>query len=154
MPVIEPVTENGGAIAGDGSRSHPRVLLLQNDTLPNLPLVEAITEAGFILVGPFSTISDAMKYIEKDRPDVVVLDITVSDGISFELADELYSRNIPFLFYTSWRDSDVHAVDLGDVSLAEKPLEFILVVKLLSNMIKNQRSGDAHQERNLTLATE
>ena len=130
------------------------MLLLQNDVLPNLSLVEAITEAGFALMGPFSTVADAMECIEKDRPDVVVLDMTVSDGISFELADELYGRNIPFLFYTSWRDSNAHAVDLEDVSLAEKPLEFILVVKLLANMIKSQRSGEAHQEKNLTLATE
>ncbi|WP_046864807.1 response regulator [Microvirga massiliensis] len=154
MPVIGPATEKGGAVAGGGSRSLLRVLLLQNDALPNLPLVEAITEAGFTLLGPFGTIADAMEYIEKDRPDVVVLDITVSDGISFEFADELYSRNIPFLFYTSWRDSDAHTVDLGDVSLAEKPLEFILVVKLLSNMFRSQISGEAHQERYFTLTTE
>lgn len=154
MPVIGPATEKGGAVAEDGSRPRPRVLLLQNDALPNLPLIEAITEAGFSLVGPFGTITDAMGHIEKDRPDVVVLDITVSDGISFEFTDELCSRNIPFLFYTSWRDNNAQAAGPGNVSLAEKPLELILVVRLLSNLIKRQCSGEAHQERNLSLATE
>ena len=105
----------------------------------HVSLVEAITEAGFALVGPFSRVADAMECIEKDRPDVVVLDMTVSDGISFELADELYDRNIPFLFYTSWQDSSVHRDDIESLSSLEEPLAFVLVVKLLSNMVEARR---------------
>jgi DNA-binding response OmpR family regulator len=126
--------------ADDGSRPEFRALLLQDERFPNLSLVQAIAEVGFVLIGPLTDIAQAIEWVERDRPDIVILDMALSDGVSFELADELHRRNIPFLFYTSWRDSNVHPVDLEGISLIGKPLGSALVVKLLSNIIKGRQA--------------
>jgi CheY-like chemotaxis protein len=138
---------------GDGSRPELRALLLQDERLRNLSLIQAIAEVGFVLVGPLTDVAQAIEWVEKDRPDVVILDMALSGGVSFELADELHRRNIPFLFYTSWRDSDVHQVDLEGISLIGRPLEFVLVMKLLSNIIKGRQAVETcpHGDLDLTI---
>jgi two-component SAPR family response regulator len=126
-----------GATASDGILAQPRVLVLQTELLPNLPLVASIARAGFEVMGPFNRISQALTRLEDDPPDAVILDIALRDGISFNLARELLRRKIPFLFYTSWGDMELIPPELRDMPLLEKPMHFVLVAKLLARMIKD-----------------
>jgi DNA-binding NtrC family response regulator len=126
-----------GAAANDVSRAQPRVLVLQTELLPNLPLVASIARAGFEVVGPLNRISQALIRLEDDPPDAVILDIALRDGISFNLARELLRRKIPFLFYTSWGDMELIPPELREMPLLEKPMHFVLVAKLLARMIKD-----------------
>ncbi len=126
-----------GATASDGMRAQPRVLVLQTELLPNLPLIASVARAGFDIVGPFNRVSHASECIENDPPDAAILDIALRDGISFNLARELLRRKIPFLFYTSWGDMELIPPELRERPLLEKPMHFILVAKLLSRMIED-----------------
>jgi two-component SAPR family response regulator len=125
------------AAATEVARAQPRVLVLQTELLPNLPLVASIARAGFEVVGPLNRISQALTRLEDDPPDAVILDIALRDGISFNLARELLRRKIPFLFYTSWGDMELIPPELREMPLLEKPMHFVLVAKLLSRMIKD-----------------
>jgi hypothetical protein len=126
-----------GATASDGILAQPRVLVLQTELLPNLPLVASIARAGFEVVSPLNRISQALTRLEDDPPDAAILDIALRDGISFNLARELLRRKIPFLFYTSWGDMELIPPELREMPLLEKPMHFVLVAKLLSRMIKD-----------------
>jgi two-component SAPR family response regulator len=135
-----------GAAATEVSRAQPRVIVLQTELLPNLPLVASIARAGFEVVGPFNRISQALKCLEGDPPDAAILDIALRDGVSFNLARELLRRKIPFLFYTSWGDMELIPHQLRDMPLLEKPMHFVLVAKLLSRMIQDGQVPEAHRE--------
>jgi two-component SAPR family response regulator len=125
------------AAATEVARAQPRVLVLQTELLPNLPLVASIARAGFEVVGPLNRISQALTRLKDDPPDAVILDIALRDGISFNLARELLRRKIPFLFYTSWGDMELIPPELREMPLLEKPMHFVLVAKLLARMIKD-----------------
>jgi hypothetical protein len=137
-----------GSAATDEASTQPRVLVLQRDLLPNLPLVASIARAGLNVVGPFNRVSQALDWIETNRPDAAVLDIALWDGASFDLADELHRGKVPFLFYTSWDDLAAIPLELREMPFLEKPIHFVLVAKLLSKMLTDgqvreiQRKGD------------
>jgi two-component SAPR family response regulator len=146
MSVTWHAAADHGAAANDVSRAQPRVLVLQTELLPNLPLVASIARAGFEVVGPLNRISQALTRLEDDPPDAVILDIALRDGISFNLARELLRRKIPFLFYTSWGDMELIPPELREMPLLEKPMHFVLVAKLLAKMIKDGQVLEARRE--------
>jgi two-component SAPR family response regulator len=125
-----------GAPANDGSGAQPRVVVLQRELLPNLSLMTSIARTGIDVIGLFNKVSQARNWMENDRPDAAVLDIALWDGISFDLASELLRRKIPFLFYTSWNDTELIPIELREMPFLEKPIHLVLVASLLSKMIK------------------
>jgi two-component SAPR family response regulator len=134
------------AAATEVARAQPRVLVLQTELLPNLPLVASLARAGLEVVGSLNRISQALQCLENDPPDAAILDIALRDGVSFNLARELLRRRIPFLFYTSWGDMELIPQQLRDMPLLEKPVHFVLVAKLLSRMIQDGQVLEAYQE--------
>ena len=144
-----------GSAANDEVCPQPRVLVLQRDLLPNLPLVASIARAGFNVVGPFNRVSQALDWIESNRPDAAVLDITLWDGASFDLvADELQRRKVPFLFYTSWDDLEAIPLGLREMPFLEKPIHLVLVAKLLSKMITDGQILEVQREDDQNFTTD
>jgi hypothetical protein len=135
-----------GPVATEGSGTQPRILVLQRELLPNLPVVASIARAGFDIVGPFNRVSQALDWIENDHPDAAVLDIALWDGVSFDLAGELQRRKVPLLFYTSWDSLEVIPLELRDMPFLEKPIHLVLVAKLLSKMITGGQVLEVHRE--------
>ena len=152
MSVSWQAAEDRTADANAGLRASPRVLVLQNELLSNLPLAASIARAGFDVIGPFDRVSQSYEWIENERPDAAVLDIALQDGISFSLATELVRRRIPFLFYTSWGDPELIPLEFREMPFLERPIHFALVAKLLSKMIEGRQVLEVHAQGDLELA--
>ncbi|WP_048709671.1 response regulator [Microvirga massiliensis] len=120
--------------------------MLQRELLPNLPLVASLARLGLDVAGPFNRVSQARTWIESNRPDAAVLDIALWDGTSFDLADELQRREVPFLFYTSWDDLAAIPLELREMPFLEKPVHLALVAKLLSKMIADGQVIETRRE--------
>jgi hypothetical protein len=124
-----------GSATIEESSAQPRVLVLQRELLPDLPLVASLARAGLDVIGPFNRVSQARTWIESNRPAAAVLDIALWDGTSFDLAGEFQRREVPFLFYTSWDDPEAIPLELREMPFLEKPIHFALVARLLSKMV-------------------
>jgi two-component SAPR family response regulator len=124
-----------GRVSGQGQ---PRacVLVVQNEIFPDTLLLERIAKHGFRIAGPFNRAFKASDWLETETPDVAMLDIALWDGASFDLAYELQARNVPFLFYTSWRDIEQIPFDLRERPFLEKPDHGALVPRLLSKLME------------------
>jgi len=76
------------------------------------------------LVGSCGSIAEAQQLIERESPDLVLLDINLSDGNGFELID-LYEESIPFqvVFITAYNVSEyaIRALRLGALDYLPKP---------------------------------
>lgn len=67
---------------------------------------------------------DAIKYLEKNKPNLIILDITFPDGNGFDLFEKhIKNLNIPVIFLTAKDDSDdiVKGLDLGAEDYITKP---------------------------------
>jgi DNA-binding response OmpR family regulator len=85
---------------------HKRILIVEDEYLLGFSLLEDLTEAGADVVGPISTVDEALQIVTSETFDLAVLDINVRGEMSFPVADALLARNVPLVFLTGY-DGDV-----------------------------------------------
>jgi len=82
-----------------------RVLLVENEALIALVLRDMLEELGFASVEHVVTLASAMASVQDRPPDIAVLDLHVTDGLTLPLAEVLARRGIRSIFVTG----DFHA---------------------------------------------
>jgi two-component SAPR family response regulator len=106
------------------SGANGAVLVVDDDYLIATELTLHLREEGFDVLGPFSTIDAARGAMERQRPDAAFLDINLGDGrTSYELAGELKSLGIPFIFVTGYSSLTIEDRQFEDVELLMKPVD-------------------------------
>jgi CheY-like chemotaxis protein len=100
-----------------------RLLVLEDEPLIAEMLTSWAQEIGCEIIGPVPSNREALELIEKSQLDVAILDICVSDGDSYPVAERLKTLDIPFTFATGLSDG---AIDPGyaHAPVAPKPFEF------------------------------
>jgi DNA-binding NarL/FixJ family response regulator len=110
--------EPGGSIK-PGQR---KVLIVEDNQLLSMQLEDALSEAGFHVVGKAATADQAVALARSERPELMVMDIRLEgsrDGIA--AATEIYAElGIRSIFASAFSASD-----LRDRSAAAKPLGWI-----------------------------
>jgi CheY-like chemotaxis protein len=82
-----------------------RVLIVEDEALVALDIARQLTEAGLTVVGPAVSIAGALQLIEKVGCDAAVLDINLGCETSEPIAQELRTKNIPFVILTGYATS-------------------------------------------------
>lgn len=106
------------------SASKPKhmVLIVEDDAFIALDLEDVLSEAGFQVTGPVSTVSDAMALLDGDvRPDVALLDYNLGQETSIPIAQRLERLGIPFLFLSGQVSSVVLGGTTTDPLVMSKP---------------------------------
>ena len=101
-----------------------RVVVAEDEALIRLDLVEMLTEAGYEVVGQAGDGEAAIEITEKEKPDLVVMDVKMPklDGIS--AAERIaYQRIAPVVILTAFSQRDLveRARDAGAMAYLTKP---------------------------------
>jgi DNA-binding response OmpR family regulator len=67
-----------------------------------MSLVEQLTKAGAVVVGPCSTTSRAVAELSEGDIDVAIIDYVLADDNSEGLQDVLEQRSVPFIIVTGY----------------------------------------------------
>jgi DNA-binding response OmpR family regulator len=87
------------------------LLLLEDQAIIAMSLQDDFEQAGYEVIGPFSTCEAASSWLESHTPDVAVLDAKLRDGSCEGIAAELSRHGIPFIVYSGYReDKNITAV--------------------------------------------
>jgi CheY-like chemotaxis protein len=79
-----------------------RVLIVEDQCAVALDLCESLDREGASVVGPASSVEDALQILESSgRPDLAVLDVKLSSGLVYPVADRLEQLGVPYLFTTA-----------------------------------------------------
>ncbi|SNR44369.1 response regulator [Paracoccus sediminis] len=84
-----------------------RVLVVQDDFRVGQRLAREICACGEIVVGPFSTVDEAMRQV--DSVHAAILDLSVHDEDALCVADRLMHSDVPFVFVTARGAGDIPA---------------------------------------------
>jgi DNA-binding response OmpR family regulator len=84
----------------------PLVLLAEADTLVAEDLSDALSEAGYRVLGPFATTAEALAAIQWESPALAVVDVKLRDGFCTALGHELRQRDIPILVHSGLQQDD------------------------------------------------
>ena len=74
-----------------------RVLVVEDEPLLALEVAELLTDAGFEVVGPATSVAKALKLISDVGCDAAVLDVNLGHEHSEPVALELKTRGTPFV---------------------------------------------------------
>src|SRR5215475_3698411 len=74
-----------------------RALVVEDEALLALELAECLTDAGLEVVGPATSVANALKLVNNPGCDVVILDVNLGTEHSEPVALELKARGIPFV---------------------------------------------------------
>jgi len=101
-----------------------RVVVAEDEALIRLDLVEMLTESGYEVVGQAGDGETAIELTEKEKPDLVVMDVKMPklDGIS--AAERIAKQRIaPVVILTAFSQRDLveRARDAGAMAYLTKP---------------------------------
>jgi two-component system OmpR family response regulator len=126
-----------------------RVLVIDDDPGIRRLLISALGFAGFE-VDVAGELTEALEQIDRQPPDVIVLDVMLPNADGFEILQLLRSRavDVPVLFLTA-RDAvedRVRGLRLGGDDYVTKPFSVVEVGARLQALLRRARSGSSAPE--------
>mgnify|MGYP004536334525 CR=1 FL=1 len=108
-----------------------RVLVVEDEYMLADEIVQELTDAGAMVLGPVGTLKDAVDTIGL-KPDIdgAILDANLRGEMVFPAADLLVALGVPFVFATGY-DASVFPDRFKDVVRCEKPID----IRHLNNAI-------------------
>ena len=102
----------------------------------------------FVEVGACGSIVEGLVLIPATRPDLVLMDIQLSDGISFDLLAQLGDIPFKLIFITAYNDGALKAIKAGALDYILKPVEeeeFDAALAKASTVILGKGNDEAAQ---------
>ena len=125
----------------DLTTPQPLVLLAEADTLVAEDLSDALSEAGYRVLGPFATTAEALAAIAWESPAFAVVDVKLRDGFCTALGHELRQRGVPILVHSGLQQDDPRTLGFQGLPWLSKPALPNDVVALLGEMASQTASG-------------
>ena len=108
-----------------------RVLVVENEYFIAMDIASALMDAGVDVVGPAVSVAGAIGLAEAEHLDAAVLDVALSDGKVFPLADLLGSKAVPVVFATAYECTSLPE-RYRSMPCLEKPFEYQVLISLIA----------------------
>jgi DNA-binding response OmpR family regulator len=108
---------------------------LEDEALIALDLQDELRGAGYEVAGPFTTCAVALSWLEMDTPDTAILDAALKDGPCRAIAQELTSREVPFLIYSGYHQDRQLVDEFPYVTWIEKPAPSSVLVEACQQLL-------------------
>ena len=112
----------------------PRVLIIEDTVLIAVLLEELVRECGCEVVGLATDIESARQAVARRDYDAVLLDIGLHEGKSFDIADVLLERSVPFAFVTAYHD--ISEPRHRKVPVVSKPFSTTLLMNTVKSLVQ------------------
>ena len=123
----------------DGSEAQQRmpparILVAEDDLIIADYLGEVVRDTGYVLLGPVSSVSDALHLVQARVPDAALLDYRLSDGSAAPVAQALTASNVPFALCTGFEEHELPST-LATVPRLTKPFGEAQVERILRALL-------------------
>jgi len=100
-----------------------RVLIVEDDKSFALEVEMLIDELGYELLKIVDNSSEALQYIQKQQPDLILMDVDIKGGMNgIEVANSIAHLKLPIIFMTA-------SLDIGNYKKAQKLLPIAYLIK-------------------------
>lgn len=111
--IVEPVADSSRKL---------RVMVVEDEVLIAMLIEDTLAERGYEVVGPFGTVTDALRAARGDAIDVALLDVNLHGERVYPVAHVLEARGIPFLLLSGY-GADALPTDRSHWSACAKPFK-------------------------------
>jgi DNA-binding response OmpR family regulator len=112
-----------------------RVLVVEDEMLVALLVEDYLKEHGCVVVGPASTIAEALRIASSQPLHAAVMDVNVAGEKAYPVAEMLDRLGIPFLFVSGYGQSAVPD-DRPAWRVCAKPFKGEDMVRMLATQIR------------------
>lgn len=119
-----------------------RVLVVEDEPLIAIEICDNLSEAGLAVIGPATTVAEALQLIEGTGCDAAILDINLGTETAEPIALMLRGRHIPFVAVSGYT-RDQSPQTLQDVAHLSKPLEKRLLLAEVRRCLSISAAGRA-----------
>ncbi len=113
-----------------------QVLVVEDSALVAMHLEEILNDAGCVVVGVTSTLSDAAEIARTRAPQLALLDINIRGEKVFPLARELQKLSIPIVFSSGYAQPMVLPPEFADTPYISKPFEPADLIETLRSAMR------------------
>ncbi|WP_017931131.1 response regulator [Robiginitomaculum antarcticum] len=113
------------------------ILIVEDDPFIAMDLQDTFESAGYVVIGPVAGVASGMSLIERQTPDVAMLDYNLGETTSEPIAKDLFRRNIPFLFLTGQMPKVVENNAFSGAKIISKPFNPDHLVESVESLTQN-----------------
>ena len=97
-----------------------KVLVVEDEMIVAWLLEDMLVDLGCTIVGPATSVNQALAMIDAEAFDAAVLDVNLDGQMSYPVADALTARGMPFVFSTGY-DKDTLRDGYRTFPVLQKP---------------------------------
>jgi light-regulated signal transduction histidine kinase (bacteriophytochrome)/CheY-like chemotaxis protein len=112
-----------------------RLLIVEDSFLVLLSVEGMCEELGWEVVGPATRLDEALRLAETETLDAALLDINLDGEMSWDVADRLSARGIPFTFSTGYDHATILPAHLMNAEVIAKPYRIEELERRVRQMI-------------------
>jgi DNA-binding response OmpR family regulator len=115
--------------------TRPLALILEDEALIAFNIQDELEEAGYQTVGPFTSCSAALEWLETGTPTLAILDATLNDGPCSSVAAELNRRDVPFIIYSGHQEDHPLGAEFPHLTWIAKPAPPAVLVRTCEQIL-------------------
>jgi CheY-like chemotaxis protein len=109
-----------------------KVLIIEDEFVMAMMLEDMLDQLGCLSVKKAGNFTEAERLIKADQFDIAVLDVNLQGRSTFQLADQLTAKDIPYFFSTGYSKGAI-PVPYNQNLILQKPFT---LEQLLSHLLK------------------
>jgi CheY-like chemotaxis protein len=115
--------------------ARPRILVVEDSFMVILTIEALCADLGWEIVGPATRVAEALALARAETFDAALLDVNLDGEMSWEIADVLAARGIPFAFSTGYAKGNLLPDHLAGAQVLAKPYRTEDVEHMLRQMM-------------------
>lgn len=118
----------------------PRILIVEDSIFIGLALQDMCDSLSWALIGPAVTIADGLRLAKAETIDAALLDVEIGDSQSWDIADVLQQRAIPFAFTTGHTLAGILPARFAATPVLRKPFRMAGIEQLIGTLLATPAS--------------
>lgn len=106
------------------------------------------------IIGEAGSVNEAVTCINEQRPDLLLLDIHLKEGTSFDILSQVDHKNVSIIFITGYDDHAIKAIKIGALDYIIKPIDDFEFKEAINKAIENNRVKDKATEKSIEITKE
>jgi CheY-like chemotaxis protein len=122
-----------------------KILIVEDEVVTGMDLWHLLELWGYEMCKQVATGEEALRVVENERPDVILIDINLSGEMNgVETAKRISSRfGVPFIFLTGYCDPEMkeEAESINPAGYFVKPLDYYKLKETIASIVHPRQHG-------------
>ena len=107
-----------------------KAIIIEDENIAAIRLQNLIQEVNdqIVITKILSSVNESIQYLSTESPDLIFLDINLSDGYSFEIF-KILDINTPIIFTTAYSEYAIKAFEQNSIDYLLKPVNKVALLR-------------------------